>query len=81
MTSHRSANRTTWVRPVLKSLSLPALGMAVMIVAGGAAVSTAGRGTAKVDLPPLPPRPAVFTPDTLRPVPRLQRHMGCCLHP
>lgn len=62
MTGHRSTHRTsTWWRRALKSLSLPALGMAVMMVAGGVAVSTAGKGTVKVELPPVPARPSVFT--------------------
>ncbi len=69
MTNHRSTHRTTWVRRALKSLSVPALGMAVMAIAGGVAVSTAGKGSVKVDLPPVPPRPALFTPETLRPAP------------
>ena len=77
MTGHRSTHRTsTWWRRALKSLSLPALGMAVMMVAGGAAVSTAGRGTVTVELPPVPARPAIFatppsrlaTPQTPKPV-------------
>ena len=61
MTSHRQPHRTAWWRRALKSLSVPALGMAVMMVAGGAAVSTAGRGTVNVELPPMPARPSVFT--------------------
>ncbi len=64
MTSHRQPRRTAWWRRALKSLSVPALGMAVMMVAGGAAVSTAGRGTVNVELPPMPARPSVFTTPT-----------------
>ena len=71
MTGHRQSQRPAWWRRALKSLSVPALGMAVMMVAGGAAVSTAGRGTVNVELPPVPARPSVFTTPTpaSRPVP------------
>ena len=70
MTGHRSTQPTAWWRRALKSLSLPALGMAVMLVAGGAAVSTAGRGTVTVNVPPVPARPAIFTTPALGERPR-----------
>lgn len=69
MTGHRATPSTTWWRRALKSLSLPALGMAVMMVAGGAAVSTAGRGTVNVNMPPVPARPAMFTMPAPRALP------------
>ena len=59
MTGHRTAQRPWW-RRALRSLSLPALGMAVMLLAGGVAVSTAGRGSIKTELPPVPARPLLF---------------------
>ncbi len=70
MTGHRATHRATWVRRALKSLSLPALGMAVMMIAGGAAVSTAGRGNVNVNTPPVPPRPAVLATPARHPVPQ-----------
>jgi len=58
-TRHRSARHgLTWLRPV-KALALPALGMTVMLLAGGLAVSTVGPGSIRPELPPPPvvPRP------------------------
>ena len=41
--SHRQVHRRAWWKRALSALSVPALGMAVMLVAGGAAVSTVGK--------------------------------------
>jgi len=68
MTSRRSSKRGVWWRRALKSLSLPALGMGVMLFAGGIAVSTAGRGTLRSELPPLPASALVYPASVTRPV-------------
>lgn len=65
MTGHRVTRSAAWWKRALTSLSLPALGMAVMLVAGGAAVSTAGKGTVNVNVPPVPARPPVFNAPAL----------------
>jgi general secretion pathway protein A len=69
MTGHRVTRSAAWWKRALTSLSLPALGMAVMLVAGGAAVSTAGKGTVNVDVPAVPARPPVFTTPAVRALP------------
>jgi cell division septation protein DedD len=68
MTSRRSTKRSAWWRRALKSLSLPALGMGVMLFAGSIAVSTAGRGSLRSDLPPLPASALVYPASVSRPV-------------
>jgi cell division septation protein DedD len=68
MTGRRSSKRSVWWRRALKSLSLPALGMGVMLFAGGIAVSTAGRGTLRSELPPLPASALVYPASVTRPV-------------
>jgi general secretion pathway protein A len=68
MTSRRPTKRRVWWRRALKSLSLPALGMGVMLFAGGIAVSTAGKGTLRSDLPPLPASALVYPAPVTRPV-------------
>jgi cell division septation protein DedD len=67
-TSRRSTQRRVWWRRAFKSLSLPALGMGVMLFAGSIAVSSAGKGTLRSELPPLPSSPLVFPPSLSRPV-------------
>ena len=67
MTSRRSTKRRVWWRRALKSLSVPALGMGVMLFAGGIAVSTAGRGTLRSELPPLPSSPLTYPAVVTRP--------------
>jgi general secretion pathway protein A len=57
---HPSSRRRLWWRHALSSLSLPALGMGVMILTGGAAVTTVGKGSLGVESPPLPKSPAVM---------------------
>jgi len=54
-----SSRRRTWWRKALSSLSLPALGMGVMILTGGAAVTTVGKRSLSVEVPPLPKSPPV----------------------
>lgn len=72
-TRRRSTRRTAWWRRVLGSLYLPMLGMGVMLLAGGIAVSTVGKGSAHVELPLLPPSPQVFAASTSRPIVRSER--------
>jgi len=61
-TRHRSARHgLTWLRP-LKALALPALGMGVMLLAGGLAVSTVGPGSIRLALPPPPAMPRPLPP-------------------
>jgi hypothetical protein len=57
---HQSSRRGLWLRHALRALSLPALGMGVMILTGGAAVTTVGKGSLSVGLPPLPKSPVVM---------------------
>jgi general secretion pathway protein A len=67
-TSRRSTQRSVWWRHAFTSLSLPALGMGVMLFAGSIAVSSAGKGTLRSELPPLPSSPLVFPPSLSRPL-------------
>jgi type II secretory pathway predicted ATPase ExeA/cell division septation protein DedD len=61
--------RSSWWKRILKPLSLPALGMGVMLLAGGAAVSTVGKRTVSAEIPPLPSSPLPFPePGSLPPV-------------
>jgi hypothetical protein len=55
----RTTRRRTWWRGALSSLAIPALGMGVMMVAGGAAVTTVGKRTLSIEVPPLPAPPAI----------------------
>src|SRR5262245_21399841 len=64
----RSRQRTAWWRAVLNSLFLPALGMGVMLLAGGIAVSSAGKGTLRAERPSLPLSPLLSAPSDSRPV-------------
>jgi cell division septation protein DedD len=68
VTSRRSTPRGVWWRRALDSLSLPALGMGVMLFAGGIAVSSVGKGPLRAEEPPLPPSPLVSPPLYARPV-------------
>lgn len=54
----RAAGRRPWWRGLAKALSMPALGMAVMLLAGSAAAAKMGR--ASVELPAVPPSPLPF---------------------
>jgi len=67
--SRRATPRSVWWRRAFKSLSVPALGMGVMMLAGGIAVSTAGNGSISAALPALPVSPLVFP----TPLPRWNR--------
>jgi general secretion pathway protein A len=58
-TSHRQPHRRRWWKGPLSALSIPALGMVVMLIAGGAAVSKVGGRAVTVELPPLPAPPPV----------------------
>ena len=64
----RSRQRNAWWRGALKSLSLPALGMGVMLFAGGIAVSSAGKGTLRAESPTLPSSPLLSPPSVSQPV-------------
>jgi general secretion pathway protein A len=67
-TRRRPTRRNAWWRRALRSLSLPALGMGVMLFAGGIAVSTAGKGSPRVELPAFPSSPLLLTASPARPV-------------
>jgi general secretion pathway protein A len=64
----RSRQRHAWWRSALKSLSLPALGMGVMLFAGGIAVSSAGKSTLRAEPPSLPSSPLLAPPSVSGPV-------------
>ena len=66
--SHRPTRQRAWWKRALRALSVPALGMTVMLLAGGVAVSTVG-GTVKAEPPPLPARPLMFPSLLFRAVP------------
>jgi type II secretory pathway predicted ATPase ExeA/cell division septation protein DedD len=61
----RAAGRRPWWRRLAKALSVPALGMGVMLLAGSAAA--AKMGSASVELPAVPPSPLHLEP----PLPRV----------
>jgi len=67
-TRRRSTRRNAWWRRALRSLLLPALAMGVMLFAGGIAVSTAGKGSPRVELPPLPSSPLLLAASPARPI-------------
>jgi len=64
----RSRQRNVWWRAVFKSLLLPALGMGVMLFAGGIAVTSAGKGTLRAERPSLPLSPLLSASSDSRPV-------------
>jgi general secretion pathway protein A len=59
-TSYRQAHRRRWWKRPLSVLSVPVLGMVVMLIAGGAAVSRVGGRAMTVEVPPLPASPSLF---------------------
>lgn len=61
-------SRIQWWQAVFKSLLLPALGMGVMLFAGGIAVSSAGKGTLRAERPSLPSSPLLSAPSDSPPV-------------
>ena len=65
--SRRATPRSVWWRRAFTPLLMPALGMGVMLLAGGIAVSTAGNGSISAALPALPASPRVFPTPLSRP--------------
>jgi type II secretory pathway predicted ATPase ExeA/cell division septation protein DedD len=79
--THRPQRRSPWWKRTLRSLSLPALGMGVMLVAGGAAVTSVGKRTASAEMPPLPRSPLPFPEPSSVPVSEAKSTTGLALSP